>query len=153
MLFIEKVCRCLENHQIPYAVVGGYAVALHGAVRGTVDIDIVLQLTEAAFTSVEAALKSIGLESRLPLKALDVFRFREEYIQNRNLIAWSFYNPLNPFEVVDIIITEDLAKASVVEKIVGTTKIKVLSKSSIIKMKSQSGRPQDLEDVEALKKL
>ena len=87
---------------------GGHAVALHGAVRGTVDLDLVLALSRGNFTAAEASLNGMGLESRLPLKAEEVFDFREEYIRNRNLIAWSFVNPADPTEIVDIILTEDL---------------------------------------------
>ena len=38
MTFLERVCTALKEAGVPYAVVGGHAVALHGAVRGTVDV-------------------------------------------------------------------------------------------------------------------
>jgi len=38
-MLIEKVVKSLSRHHVKYILVGGYAVALHGAVRGTVDID------------------------------------------------------------------------------------------------------------------
>ena len=153
MSFLRKVADCLEVHKIPYALVGGYAVALHGAPRGTVDVDFVIRFKEQDFIGVEEALKSLGLQPRLPVSAKDVFQFREEYIKDRNLIAWSFSNPRNPIEVVDIIITDNLEDCAVVEKKLATSKIKVLSKSDLIKMKKKSGRPQDLVDVAALEKL
>ena len=31
------------------------------------------------------------------------------FIQEKNLIAWSFYNPNNPSEIIDILIHKDLA--------------------------------------------
>ena len=43
MMFIHEICAALEHAEVSYAVVGGYAVALHGAVRGTVDVDVVIQ--------------------------------------------------------------------------------------------------------------
>ena len=153
MIFLERVCLCLESNKIPYAVVGGYAVALHGAVRGTVDVDFIISLQEDIFVAVEKAMNSLGLHSRLPVTAKEVFHFRKEYIENRNLIAWSFVNLKNPMEVVDIIITDNLDDCAIVEKKVATSKIKILSKKDLIKMKKRSGRPQDLSDVEALEKL
>jgi len=42
MTFLESICRAFEQAKVPYAIVGGHAVALHGALRGTVDIDFVL---------------------------------------------------------------------------------------------------------------
>ena len=82
-----------------------------------------------------------------------MFQFRKEYIERRNLIAWSFYNPQSPIEVVDIIITENLDDMSVVEKKIPRSRIKVLSLKDLIEMKRKSGRPQDLTDIEALEKL
>ena len=42
IMFLTQLCQPLEQHRIRYALLGGYAVALHGAVRGTVDIDFVI---------------------------------------------------------------------------------------------------------------
>ena len=152
-MFITRVIQALNKHQVRYALVGGYAVALHGVVRGTVDIDVVIGLQKAQFTATEQALTEIGLQSRLPVSAEEVFDFREEYIHNRNLIAWSFYNPNNPLEVVDILITEDARKIQTMEKKVDRLNIQVASISDLIRMKTLSARPQDVEDVKALEKL
>lgn len=152
MTFLEKVCKCLNSHNIPYALVGGYAVALHGAPRGTIDIDFIISFKEEDFVAVEQALKSIGLHPRLPISAKEVFYFRKEYIENRNLIAWSFYDPNNPIDIVDIIITDNLDDYTVVEKKISSSKIKVIAKKDLIKMKKKSGRQQDLIDIKALEK-
>jgi predicted nucleotidyltransferase len=152
-MLIEKVIKSLSQHKVQYALVGGYAVALHGAVRGTVDIDFVIALNQRSFRQTEKALNSIGLKSRLPVAADEVFNFREEYIKNRNLIAWSFNNPDNPLEIVDIIITEDVKQIKSVTKIFNGTKIKIAAIDDLIKMKKKSGRKQDIEDINALGKL
>ena len=108
MTFLNKVCSALDDKGVRYAVVGGHAVALHGAVRGTVDVDIALAWNLKSLLTAEQALTEIGLVSRLPIDANDVFQFREEYVNNRNLIGWNFYNPINSAEQVDIVITYDL---------------------------------------------
>lgn len=152
-MFIFKLVNVLEDNNIDYAVAGGYAVALHGAVRGTVDIDLVINLEIDSFIKIEKALKNIGLQSRLPVNAQEVFNFRKEYIKKRNLIAWNFININNPIESVDILLTEDLnkIKSKVIKS--GRYKIKVVSVRDLIKMKNKSGRPQDLEDIKALKEI
>src|SRR6185503_6418543 len=99
--------------RVPYALVGGFAVALHGAVRGTVDVDLVVRLREAVFQRTEKALMALGLQSRLPVTASEVFRFREEYLRNRNLRAWTFVNPSRPSEIVDVILSEDLGRMKI----------------------------------------
>ncbi len=149
-MILERICKCLKAHKINYAIVGGYAVALHGAPRGTIDIDFIICQREEAYIAIERAFKSIGLQSRLPVTAKEVFQFRQEYIEKRNLIAWSFYNPQNPLEIVDIIITENLDDCTVIEKIYAKEHIRILSKKDLIRMKKQSGRPQDLADIQAL---
>ena len=152
-MFIIQLATALDKHAVSYALVGGYAVALHGAVRGTVDIDIVIPLTQSAFNNIEQALKDLGLQSRLPVSADDVFLYREEYIKNKNLIAWSFVNPDKPTEIIDIIITEDLKDITPVVKNIMGKSIKIADIASLIRMKTRSGRPQDIEDVQALERI
>ncbi|NDC39740.1 MAG: hypothetical protein EBZ48_17160 [Proteobacteria bacterium] len=149
-MFLLKVVHALTTAKIPYAVAGGYAVALHGAVRGTIDIDLVLTLTPTAFEKIEKALEGIGLRSKIPVIGKEIYQFREEYIKRRNLITWSFSNPSNPIELVDIIITHDLAAMGTVELFIQGATVKILDKKSLIRMKRESGRPQDLEDIKAL---
>ncbi len=153
MLFLNRVCSALADKGIRYAVVGGHAVALHGAVRGTVDIDIALAWNLKSLQTTEQALQDIGLVSRLPISAEDVFEFRDEYARKRNLIAWNFYNPGNITEQVDIIITYDLKgrKVKNIETFGGI--VRILNRKDLIEMKHASGRPQDLEDIKALRKL
>lgn len=153
MSFLGRVGAALAAAGVRYALVGGYAVALHGAVRGTVDVDVILAWDARSFRAAEAALAGIGLKSRLPVTADDVFRFRDEYIRNRNLIAWNFYNPRDLSEQLDIVIATDL-KGKKVESIeTADGPLRVLSRKDLIAMKRASGRPQDLADIAALEKL
>jgi hypothetical protein len=152
-MFIKQVIDAFQKHHVKYALVGGYAVALHGAIRGTVDIDFVIQLNRSQFEAAEKALIAIGLQPRLPVTAAEVFDFREEYIRNKNLIAWSFQNPSSPLEMVDILITHDMKAIKTVGKKVDRLMIQVASIPDLMAMKKQAGRAQDLEDIKALEKL
>ncbi len=152
-MFIYKVIEILESKNIEYAIAGGYAVALHGAVRGTVDIDLIIKLEKDTFLKIENAFEEIGLQSRLPIRGEEVFNFREEYIKNRNLIAWNFININNPAESVDILLTEDLKKIKTKTIKSGIKTLKVVSVNDLIKMKNKSARPQDLEDIKSLMSL
>ena len=152
-VFIYRLIQTLDKRRVDYAIAGGYAVALHGAIRGTVDIDLVLRLSKKNLLAAEDALKDIDLQSKLPLRAAEVFDFREEYIRNKNLIAWNFINLNNPAESVNIIITEDLRKMKVKRILVGDQILRVVSIEDLIKMKKKSSRPQDLEDIKALRRL
>lgn len=152
MLLVE-VARAFELGGVRYAVVGGYAVALHGAVRGTVDLDLVLELDRANYEAAEAALLSLGFQARLPLRASDVFDQRLDHIRHRNLLAWSFVDPKDPSRLVDILIAYEAVPLSTIVKTIGGVRVQVLDKRELIAMKTASGRPQDLEDVRALEHL
>jgi hypothetical protein len=152
-MFLYTVAQAFEENSIDYVIVGGFAVALHGAIRGTVDLDLVINLSEKDFINAERVLKFLGLEPRLPVDAKQVFAFREDYIKNRNLIAWSFYNPSRSIDTIDIIITHDRRKMKAKKIRFNGITLKVASISDLIQMKSESGRPQDLADIEALRKL
>jgi hypothetical protein len=153
MSFLSRVGAALGQAGVRYALVGGYAVALHGAVRGTVDVDVILSWNLRSLEAAERALEKLGLVSRLPISAAEVYKFRDEYIRNRNLIAWNFWNPKDLSEQVDIIITEDLKGKTSRRIETREGPVTVLSRRDLIAMKRASGRPQDLEDVRALESL
>lgn len=150
-MFILKIISALEVAKIRYAIVGGFAMVLHGAVRGTVDLDLLIELELDQFVGFEEVMLSLGFKARLPVDAKMIFQFRKDYIENRNLIAWSFYNPVLPHELVDVIITEDLKRKKIVRKSFAGHKICVIAISDLIKMKKKAGRPQDLADIESLR--
>jgi len=138
---------------VRYAIVGGHAVALHGAVRGTVDIDLAIAWNRKTLLATEKALHAVGLVSRLPLTADDIFDFRKEYIKNRNLITWNFYNPNDLSEQVDIVITYDLKGKRTKRIQLRNGSVQILGLKELIKMKRKSARAQDIEDVLALESL
>lgn len=150
---IKQIIEALEAQGVRCSIAGGCAVALHGIVRGTIDLDLIIEHSENQFTACEAALKSIGFVSRLPVSARDVFHFREEYIKNRNLVAWSFYRPDQPLHVVDILIIKNLREMSSVKIHSATFSYPVIALPDLIQMKREACRPQDLEDLKLLEPL
>ena len=152
-MFLLRITQALQQANIPYALVGGYAVALHGAVRGTIDVDIIINLDKTYFEQVEKLALGLGLQPTLPIHATELFEHRAQYIQEKNLVAWSFINPDKPSECLDIIITEDLTHKHIETKMLRDQCVQVLSIADLIAMKKVSGRAQDLEDIKALQAL
>jgi len=152
-MFVKNVIEALNSARIKYALVGGYAVALHGAIRGTVDLDFVIALNKKQYTDFEKVMTELGLVSRLPVTADEVFNFRTEYIDNRNMIAWAFQNPDNPLEMIDVIITHDASKMGTKTLVIDGMKLQIATIDELIQMKKTSGRPQDVEDICALERL
>lgn len=152
MWFLE-VTRKLSAHKVRFAIAGGYGVALHGVVRGTVDIDLVIATDEENLSRLEKALGELRLVSRIPVTAKEIAKFRREFIERRNLIAWSFADPNNPSHIVDAIIAHEFRDREINIMQVHGEKVPVLSRRALIAMKEKAGRPQDLEDARALREL
>jgi hypothetical protein len=151
-MILSTLVMALKKEKINYMIVGGYAVNFHGYSRNTVDIDLIIKFTLTNLKKTEALLQQMGMVSKLPIDAISIFKFREEYIKNRNLIAWNFYNKNDPTDQVDILINHDLNDFKSEKFQVGQLEIKVISKADLIKMKKKSGRAKDLLDIEELTK-
>lgn len=151
-MFLFEVCKTLDKSRVKYAVVGGYALALHGIVRATMDVDLVIQINKSQLNMVEKALNSINLTSRIPVNADQVYDFLDEYIKNKNLIAWSFIDLRNPSKVVDILLTENLKNIKTKKISISSQKIVVASLKDLLAMKKKSSRPKDLIDIDEIEK-
>jgi len=152
MLLLELAQRFSQN-KIPYTLVGGYALALQGIVRATMDIDLVVSLSEAHLTRAELILRELGLQSRLPISAKDVAHFHEEYRTQRNLIAWSFTDYKDPSRQVDLLIYPPLSQIKAQTISLHGIKVRVATKSSLLEMKLAANRPEDQLDIQRLQEV
>jgi hypothetical protein len=86
----------------------------------------------------------------------DTMKVRD-WIENRNLKAFSFYHKKDNFKVIDILLVHPLHfEESFNNKTVKKAKdvaIYLASLSDLIKTKEFSGRMQDLSDIKMLKKI
>jgi hypothetical protein len=140
-----------EKAKIPYCLVGGYALALQGIVRATVDIDLVVSLQEPHLKEAEEVLKTLGLTSRIPVSAKEIAKFHEEYRTNRNLIAWSFVDFKNPSRQVDLLLYPSLKSVKSERIKVQNVSVNVATKKSLLKMKEAANRPEDQLDIQKLR--
>lgn len=150
-MFLFEVIDSLDKTGVKYALVGGYALALHGIVRATMDIDIVIKMNKSQVKLAVETLNKLGLTSRIPINSDELVEFRQEYIDQRNLIAWSFVDYKNPSKVVDILIIETLDDILIQTISVSGRKIKVAKLSEIKRMKQSSKRTKDLQDLALIK--
>lgn len=159
MPIFEPVFSALNEAGVRYVVVGGLAVVLHGYLRVTSDVDIVLDLEPASARKAMEALKSIGMKARAPV---DPAAFadpvqRESWIADKGMTVFSLYSPADPLLILDLFVRspvpfEELWSRS--RKIdLGSLSIQVSSIDDLIAMKKSVARPQDLSDIEALEAL
>lgn len=146
-------------HGVRYLVVGGLAVVLHGHVRLTVDVDLVVDLTPEEALKAVRTLGDLGFRPRLPVppEAFADPRQRRDWAENRNLRVFSMFDPRDPLREVDLFVEEPMPfeelRARSEEMPLGTTTVRVVSRRDLISMKRLAGRPRDLEDVAALEEI
>lgn len=142
-----------------YAVIGGVAVNLHGYLRATADLDVIIALTDEEISKFISVAKAMGMVPRVPVKLEDFAKkeLREEWITEKNMKVFSVYNPKDPLEHIDVKIEghedfEKILKNSVTMR-VRDIEIKVVDIDDLIALKEQAGRDRDLDDIRALNKL
>ena len=138
----KEFVQLLNDNQVRYLVVGGYAVALHGYPRYTKDIDIWIGLTQDNAARMIEALTQFGFAS-LGLKESD-FLVEDQVIQLG-------YAP-NRIDIITtlpgVAFNECYDKRLSVE--VDEVKVNFIDLENLRINKKASGRLQDLADLERL---
>lgn len=140
---LESLLGALEAAEAPYALAGGLALAVHGIVRATLDIDLLVpgealdRVTEVAsglgFKSATELRFTSGLEIRRLVKVLD-----EDTL------------------VLDLLCAETAdAEAFLARKRsrLGAQEFWVVSREGLRRLKLAAGRDQDLADLRRLEEL
>lgn len=155
-VLFEPVLAALVRHDVPFVVVGGVAVVLHGHPRLTADLDLVIDLATEHVDDAVRVLTQLGLRPRLPLDPRDLGDpdVRRGWIEERHLRVVSFHDPDDPLREVDVFADPPVpypdlrARADLVR--LGELTVPVAAIDDLIVMKRLAGRPQDLADVAAL---
>lgn len=149
----------LNRNKVQYLVAGGWAVNLYGIERATGDIDLVVCLDPKNLGNFVAVTKDLGLAPKAPVPVDDLIREerREEWIRDKGMRVFSFFDPKTPYFLLDVFIDipfdfqSAYAKRSDISA--GDTVIPIVPIRTLIEMKEQAGRPQDLADVYYLKQI
>ena len=159
MSIYDDVFAALDAAEVRYVVVGGIAVVLHGQVRATVDLDLVIDLAAEPARRAMKALTDVGLRPRIPVDAAEFAdeATRQDWVENKHMQVFSFYDPADPRREVDVFVQypvdlEDLVRDAAIVKVEGRS-VRIASVSHLIAMKEAAGRPQDLVDVDVLRRL
>lgn len=155
---IESVLRALNDAQVRYLVVGGVAVVLHGRLRTTADLDLWLDLSPDNLRRAVQAFAALGYRPRAPVRMEDFAdaAARESWVVEKGLIVFSIWHPDSPLEV-DLFVHEPFGFADAHDRGVTVAldaiQARVIGLDDLVRMKRESGRPQDLEDVRDLQAL
>lgn len=159
MNLFKKIFRALNKAKIKYLVVGGVAVNLHGYIRFTGDLDILLLLEDQNLKKMYKVMKKLKYSERLPVSILELKDRKQvkKWLKEKGMQAFSFNPPKdNPLQL-DIVIEESLKFDKIfpkrITKRISDVSIPVISIQDLIKMKKKTNRWQDLIDIENLIKL
>ncbi len=158
-MYYYELFEALYRDKVNYLLVGGLAVNLYGVPRVTQDIDLIISTDRKNVLAIVKVLKDLGYVPRLPVKAKDLADKEKvrDWIDNRNLKAFSFYHGTDQFKVVDILLDHPLdfkgARQRRSVKSAKDIEIYLASMDDLIRMKEYSGRAQDISDVEMLRKV
>jgi predicted nucleotidyltransferase len=153
----EVIFQSLNKQQVKYIVVGGLAVVLHGHLRTTADIDIVLALDKKNALCAVKALKELGYQPRPPVLFEDFAdsEKRKVWMKEKGLTVFSTYSANFPGIEIDLFVKEPFVFAEVFARAkqikLEETVVTVASLDDLIAMKKKVGRPIDLADVDVLK--
>ena len=153
------IFKTLNENSIEYIVVGGLALNLHGIPRMTYDIDLLVNFEGDSMPKMLSILQEWGFLPRIPDPITDVLDNdkRQEWIEHKNLIAFTLYNDHFDIREIDIIISSPVSYSEAIQKIISSSLIDIsiptMCIEHLIKMKEDTGRLQDRMDIDNLRKL
>ena len=138
----KELLELFNAHKVEYLIVGGYALAFHGAPRFTGDIDLLVKPDSQNAKRILSALEEFGFGS-LQLSQVD-------FTSPNNVIQLGV-----PPVRVDIMtsltaVPWEKVQADKVQANYGDTPTYFISKADFIANKRALGRKKDLADLEAL---
>lgn len=138
--FVDLIS-CLNAQGVEYVIVGGHALAFHGHVRATKDLDILVRPTPGNARRLMAALDEFGFAS---------IGLSESDVRPDNIVQLGY-----PPNRVDIIMAIDGVDADAAwdDRVMGRflgEPAAFLSRECLIRNKKASGRKQDLADLEQM---
>ena len=143
----KELLSVLNEHHVKYLIVGAYAVSIHAQPRATKDLDILVKADAQNARAVFAALAQFGA----PLQGLTSANFAEPgpfFRMGREPISVDILTAIPGVEF-------DTAWPRRVEDVVDPAsglKANFISREDLIAAKLASARPQDLADVDAIRR-
>lgn len=141
---VPNIIKSLNRNNVKYVIIGGYAIILHGYLRATEDLDLVVQMTEENINNFQKALKEIYDD-----KDIDEINYSE--LSNYSVIRYG--TPDNFY--IDVISRIgkrfNYNNIFIQEQIIDDITFKLATAESLLEMKKNTFREIDKIDVLFLK--
>ncbi len=158
-MIYEEIFREFELKGVRYLVVGGMAVNLYGYVRLTMDLDIMVDLSEENLSKVVDIMEEFGYTPRVPVNPHEFIskERRDEWIREKRALVFTFIDLKSPFKHIDIFLSNPIDFEDAYSRretmVVGGIRINLASVDDLIRMKRSAGRPRDMEDINHLERI
>lgn len=156
---IAELLQSLADARVDYVLVGGLAVQLHGFLRATVDVDLVLAMNDSNLDRFIEVTKRFGLMPvvPVPIDALKNAGQIEQWYREKGMLAFALREPEAGGGVVDVLVRpgisfDRLSSGAVKGKLFGR-EVLIASVDDLIEMKRLANRPKDQLDIAALEKI
>ena len=154
---IEAVIHALNNAGIRYIIVGGLAVNAHGYERLTRDLDLVIGLQPDNLIRGLRSLLAIGYSFSIPVTPEQFADpdLRETWRREKAMLVLKLWSDLHRRTPLDVFVYEpfdfdhEYARAERMEVAPGLP-APFVTLDTLLAMKRQAARPQDLMDIAAL---
>lgn len=135
----------LEDENVDYLVIGGYAVGLHGFPRYTGDIDFFIAVNDVNSHKVLRVFEKFGFG--------DIGIVREDFLKEDHVVEIGREpRKIQVLTGIDGVEFEECVRRKV-ETMIGGRVVKFIGKDDLMRNKAASGRPKDRLDLEELRKL
>ncbi len=157
MILYEEILKEFQKQKVKYVIAGGVAFNLLGGNRSTLDLDIIVEMSDNNLKKIVKILTKAGYHVKQPVNPLMIAdqKTREDWIHNKNMKAFNFYKSEETYEEVDILIDSPFDFTSAIKDALKIQlrglKLCVISPKKFIEMKKKAGRDKDLLDVKAIK--
>jgi len=133
-----------NKYEVKYLVIGGYAVSIHGHPRSTKDIDVCIELSERNSLKMVDVIKDFGFSS---------LKLNKEDFLKKDLITQLGFPPLR-IDILNDLDGVNFEEAWSNKKVVHFENVPVnfIGYNDLLTVKQKAGRPQDIADVNQLKK-
>lgn len=141
--------RSLQEYDVKYILVGGFAVAFHGYVRATGDLDLWLKEDATNIENFKKVLTAHGVPGLDSIRSFEMIPgFTEFAIGDSGFIVEPMKS-LKAFSAFDF----DTCYTRADEGTIQGVKFKVIHPKDLLKEKQLTNRPKDQGDIEHLKNL
>lgn len=156
---IVELLQSLAQARVDYVLVGGLAVQLHGYLRSTFDIDLVLAMNDENLARFVDLAKRHGMKPVIPVEidALRNARQLEVWHREKGMLAFALREPQTGGIVIDVLVRPEISYERLFENAVegelSGSKVRIAGIDDLLAMKRAANRAKDRLDIDALEKI